>query len=405
MGLYREEDKIDLNRMRKERVEKARAQMEKEGIGAYLCFDRANIDYLTDTYTYGGQPFLARNVLFPRNGDPILYEWGYRWQRVRDELAPWLKGNVKPGWRLRFFLMRGVRPQAFLDDLRKVLNEHGLMKEPLALDMPIVTPDFVDILRQEGFNVISGCQSLYRVRSIKTQDELECLKIANSICDEIYEAMRQQIKPGVRECDLAAIAAEISMRRVCDGPVEIGCCSGRNTNPNMMGYSGKPIRPREMIYSVVAGVSWRGYKSAVYRDFTCGRATQRQKELYGECRSLLYKAISRVKAGNTTADICKAWPEPAHWGVKTWWDISDCALGNGVGLDIQEGPIITPLFSLDNPVTLEENMLLAVQTFYGSRPGEKPIQGARLENDVLVTKEGCEIINMWPDEEITECWI
>jgi Xaa-Pro dipeptidase len=324
---------------------------------------------------------------------------------VRDELAPWLKGNVKPGWRLRFFLMNGIKPQAFLNDLRKVLNEHGVLNEPLGLDMPIVVADFANMLRQEGFNVIDGCHSLYRARSIKTQDEIQCLRIANAITDEIYEAMRKEIRPGVRECDLAAIAADISLRRVCDGPVEIGCCSGRNTNPNMMGYSAKPIRPREMIYSVVAGVSWRGYKSAVYRDFTCGKASDRQKELYAECRSLLYEAIFQVRAGITTADICKAWPGPEHWGVKTWWDISDCALGNGVGLDIQEAPIITPLFSPENPITLEENMVVAIQTFYGSKLGEKPIQGARLENDVLVTKDGYEILNMWPDEEITECWI
>ena len=38
MSLYREDDKINLPRMRQERGEKARAQMEKEGIGAYLCF-------------------------------------------------------------------------------------------------------------------------------------------------------------------------------------------------------------------------------------------------------------------------------------------------------------------------------------------------------------------------------
>jgi Xaa-Pro aminopeptidase len=108
MSLYREENKIDLNRLRRERVERARAQMEKEGIGAYLCFDPANLNYLTDTYTVRLEPLLARNVLFPRTGDPILYEWGYRWQRVRDELAPWLKGNVKPGWRLRFLDRKSV---------------------------------------------------------------------------------------------------------------------------------------------------------------------------------------------------------------------------------------------------------------------------------------------------------
>jgi len=41
--------------------------------------------------------------------------------KVRDELAPWLKGNVKPGWRLGAYLMDGKEPTEFLDDLKKVL--------------------------------------------------------------------------------------------------------------------------------------------------------------------------------------------------------------------------------------------------------------------------------------------
>ncbi len=405
MSLYREEDKIDLPRMRRERVEKARAQMEKEGIGAYLCFDNANLTYLTDTYTIKVAPLLARNVVFPRTGDPILYEWGFRWQRVRDELAPWLKGNVRPGWRLRFYLMRGLKPQAFLDDLKRVLSEHGVLNEPLAVDMPIITMDFADMLRNEGLKVIDGFPSLNRARFIKTQDEIQCLNISIAIADEIFYEIQKAIHPGTRESDLAAIAADLSVRHLCDGPVEIVGCSGENTNPNMLGHSNRPIRPGDMIFVDLPGVRYRSYYSCYYRTFTCGRASQRQKELYAECRDLFYKGLAQVKAGNTTGDICKAWPGPEHWGGKTWQDVSDCAIGHGLGLDNQEAPTITPLFSIENPVTLEENMVIALETFYGSRPGEKPRQGARLENDVVVTKDGYEMLTTWPDDDITECWV
>lgn len=386
-------------------MEKARKQMEKEGIGAYLSFDEANITYLTDTYTYRTANLFARNVLFPRTGDPILYEWGFRWQRVRDELAPWLKGNVKPGWRLRFFLMRGLKPEAFLDDLKKVLSEHGVLNEPLAVDMPIITVDFADMLRKEGLKVIDGFPSLNRARAIKTQDEIQCLRISMDICDEIFKQMQKTISPGIRESDLAAIACDIAMRRFCDGPVEIVGCSGENTNRNMLIYSDKPIRPGDMIFVDLPGVRYRGYNSCYYRTFTCGRTTQRQKEIYEECRSLLYKGQAQIKAGNTTADICKAWPSPEHWGGKTWRDVSDCAVGHGLGLFNQEAPTITPLFSLENPIALEEGMVIALETFYGSRPGEKPVQGARIENVGVVTETGYEMLTRWPDDQITECWI
>ncbi len=405
MSLYREDDKINLPRMRQERVEKARAQMEKEGIGAYLCFEPGNLNFLTDTYTVRLAPLLARNVLFPRTGDPILYEWGFRWKRVRDELNPWLKGKVRPGWRLRFFLMRGIKPQAFIDDLKNVLSEHGVLNEPLAIDTPIITVDFADMLRKEGLNVIDGFPSLTRARYVKTQDEIQCTRMSIAICDEIFYEIQKAIRPGTRESDLAAIAADLSVRRFCDASVEVVCCSGPNTNPNMLGYSDRPIQPGDMIFVDLPGVRYRGYHSCYYRTFTCGRATQRQKEIYEECRSLIYKGLSQIKAGNTTADICKAWPGPEHWGGKTWQDVSDCAIGHGLGLDNQEPPTITPLFSMENPVTLEEGMIIALETFYGSKPGEVPVQGARIENDVVVTKDGYEMLTKWPDDEITECWV
>ena len=405
MSIYREANKIDLGRLRRERVEKAKAQMEKEGIGAYLCFDPANITYLTDTNTYRLEPLLARNVLFPRTGDPILYEWGFRWQRVRDELAPWLKGNVRPGWRLRFYLNRGVKPVEFLADLKKVLNDHGVINEPLAVDMPIVSIDFAEMLRSEGLKVIDGFPSLNRARAVKTEDEIECTRMSETICEEIFYEIQKTIRPGIRETDLAAIATEFAVKRFCDAPVDIVCCSGENTNPNMLGYSDRTIRPGEMVFVDLPGVRYKGYCSCYYRTFTCGRATQRQKEIHAECHDLLYKGIAKVKAGNTTADICKAWPGPEHWGGKNWRDVSDCAIGHGIGLHNQEAPTITPLFSIENPITLEENMIIAIETFYGSKPGELPRQGARIEDLVVVTKDGYENLARWPKDKITECWI
>jgi Xaa-Pro dipeptidase len=160
-----------------------------------------------------------------------------------------------------------------------------------------------------------------------------------------------------------------------------------------------------MIFVDLPGVRYKGYCSCYYRTFSCGKATQRQKELYDECYSLLRKGMSKIKAGNTTADVCKAWPGPEHWGGKTWRDVSDCAIGHGIGLHNQEAPTITPLFSIENPITFEENMVIAIETFFGSKPGEVPRQGARIEDLVVVTKDGYENLARWPEDRITECWI
>jgi len=404
MSIYRPEDKVNLERMRRERVEKARAQMEKDGIGAYLCFGHANIKYLTDTFTPMVFLFFNRNVLFPRTGDPMLYEWGSRYGRVRDELAPWLKGKVYPGWRIGAYLMDGREPTAFLDDLKKVLSEHDVINEPLAIDMPVITLNFAEFFKNVGLTVMDARPSLSKARMVKTQDEIECMRITCAITEEAFDAAREAIRPGVRESDLAAIVNDVFMRRGSDGPDEPNICVGENTHPNMMVYNMNTIRPGDMIFLDLHN-RWRGYHSCVYRTFTCGRATQQQKELYEETRSLTYKAIEQVKAGVTTADICKVWPEPEHWGFKTWRECSENAIGHGIGLDIHESPMITPLFSLEHPVTLQENMVIALETYYGTLPMGGPGEGARTEEDVLVTKDGYEILTKWPIDEITEAWI
>ena len=170
----------------------------------------------------------------------------------------------------------------------------------------------------------------------------------------------------------------------------------------MGGATDRPLKTGDLIFFDTADIAWRGYHVCYYRTFSCGKASQRQKEYYKECLDLTYRSIEKVKAGVTTADICRAWPSPEHWGAKTWWDISECAVGHGIGMSIQEAPGITPLFSFDYPVTLEENMVIALESWYGSR--EHPTDGCRFEETLVVRKNGYELLTKWPKDEITECY-
>jgi len=404
MPQWRWEDRINLDRMRKERIEKLRKEMEKEGIGTFICFDPPNVRYLTDTHQAKllEKVALAENVIFPRTGDPILYTWGSRWRRIRDELAPWLRGNVRPGFRLGFYLTRNIYPEDFISDLKKTMADYGLSNEPLAIDTPVITIDLRKIFEKAGIRVVDGGPSIRRARMIKTQDEIECQRMASSICDEAYATLREAIRPGIREYELEAIAIDTALKRGADEAMAILVCSGENTTPNMGGAGDRPLRRGDLIFFDLADISWRGYRVCYYRTFSCGKASQRQKENYKECLDLTYRAIEKVKAGVSTADIVKAWPPPEHWGAKTWWDISECAVGHGIGLWVQEAPGISPLFSVQYPTTLEENMVIALESWYGTK--EHPTDGCRFEETMVVKKDGYEILTKWPKDEITEIY-
>jgi Xaa-Pro dipeptidase len=301
---------------------------------------------------------------------------------------------------LGFHLTRDIYPEEFINDLKKTMAEHGLNGEPLAIDMPVITLDLRQIFEKGGIKVVDGGPFIRRARMIKTQDEIECQRMASAICDGAYAALREAIRPGIREYELEAIAIDTALKRGADEAMAILVCSGENTTPNMAGAGDRPLRRGDLIFFDLADISWKGYRVCYYRTFSCGKASLRQKNNYKECMELTYRAIERVKAGVSTADIVRAWPSPKHWGAQTWWEISECAIGHGIGLWVQEAPGISPLFSVEYPVTLEENMVIALETWYGSR--EHPTDGCRFEETLVVKKDGYEILTQWPKDEITE---
>src|SRR5207247_6409795 len=71
--------------------------------------------------------------------------------------------------------------------------------------------------------------------------------------------------------------------------------------------------------------------------------------------------------------------------------------GHGVGLSIWEKPIFSRLVSLDYPETLEEGMVFALETYW---PASDGWSAARIEEELVVTADGCEVITKFPAEEL-----
>ena len=91
------EQRVNYDRLRKERVKRAKEQMEKNGVGAILTFDHANIRYLTSYYVTTPMRNLELQLAFiARNGEPYLFGGGTPLEVERR--MPWMEGRINPAF-------------------------------------------------------------------------------------------------------------------------------------------------------------------------------------------------------------------------------------------------------------------------------------------------------------------
>jgi Xaa-Pro aminopeptidase len=400
------EQRIDYDRLRRERLQRAKDQIGKTELGAILSWDAATIRYLTSYY----DPTCMRasetqSVFLPRDGEPILFCTDTPSETERR--MPWMKGRVRPSvpsLKLTAKTANDFTALILVDTIAKLLAEHGVEKRSLGIDGSVFGITISEAFRNAGIATVNATPVLDEARQIKTQDEIELMKISCANTEAAFAAIVDAIRPGIREVDLVAIGIKALYEEGVDHTENLVCCSGYNTNPYRWSFSDKPIRPGDLIYIDVTGASYQGYVPCVYRTFCCGKATSRQRELYDECRAMLYGAIAVVRDGATDYDIYEKWPDsPEYWGYSSWQECAPFAFGHGLGLTLHDQPVISPLKKLSGqpPQELKAGMTIALETYTGRR-GET--DGVRLEETLLVTESGYEVLSRWPIDELMECW-
>ena len=161
-------------------------------------------------------------------------------------------------------------------------------------------------------------------------------------------------------------------------------------------YSDRLIRPGDPPSST-SFTAARCYRTCYYRTFAVGSASHAQQDAYVRAREYMDRAIAVVRPGATTADVVAEFPKAEEFGFPSEEAAFGLQYGHGVGLSIWEKPIFSRLVSLDHPEELREGMFFAIETYWPSADG---VGAARIEEEMVVTADGCEVVTKFPAEEL-----
>ena len=390
------EERVNIERLRTDRLARIKQGLKRSEMGALLCFDMNNIRYITATHIgTWAMDKLVRFTLLPQDDEPIIWDFGSA-ARHHQIYCPWLGERSRAG----ISTLRGATaPAAGLaeDVARKIrveLEKRKLQNEPLGVD--VIELPVLFALQAQGIKVVDCQQLMHNVRKIKTPDEITLLNTACMMVDAAYEELYRFMRPGIRENECVGLVSKVLYDLGSEHVEGVNAISGERCSPHPHVYTDRVLRPGDPAFFDILH-SFNGYRTCYYRTFAVGSASPAMVDAYKRCRDYMDAAISIVKPGITTADVVKLWPKAEEFGFANEEAAFALQYGHGVGLSIWEKPIFSRLVSLDHPEVIEEGMVFALETYW---PASDGWSAARLEEEVVVNKDGCEVITRFPSEKL-----
>jgi len=391
------EERVNFRRLHEYRLARARQALGHSDLGAMLCFDTNNIRYLSSTVIgEWARDKMIRFALLAGDADPYVWDFGSA-VKHHQLYSPWLPHDHcragMPG-------MRGAIPPSsglmkmHAEEIKSLLKEHGVERMPLGVDL--IEPAMLFELQRAGIEVRDCQQVMLEAREIKSIDEIMLLNTAAAMVDGVYHMIWENLKPGVRESELVAQANKMLYELGSDDVEAINAISGERCSPHPHNFTDRIIRPGDQAFFDIIQ-SYTGYRTCYYRTFGVGRATSAQKDAYTKAREWIDAAMSLVKPGQSSEVVAKAFPKAEEFGFESELAAFGLQFAHGLGLALHERPLISRLNSFKEPAEIRLGMVFALETYCPAKDG---FSAARIEEEVVVTPEGCSVITLFPAKEL-----
>jgi Xaa-Pro dipeptidase len=391
------EERVNMDRLRTYRFGRARDALASSELGAVLLFDFNNIRYVTSTHIgEWARDKMTRYALLTRGGDPHIWDFGSAAKHHRLS-CPWLRQeNIHAGM---VGLRGAVAPDAGLfrsaaREIRDILRAEGVADMPIGMD--VVEPPMLEALTAEGIVVRDGQQVMLDAREIKSIDEIILLNTACAMVDGAYQLISERLKPGIRENELVADVTKYLFDLGSEHVDNINAVSGERCSPHPHVFSDRIIRPGDQAFFDIIH-TFLGYKTCYYRTFAVGSASDGQRDAYKQAREWIDASIELMRPGVGTDQVAAVWPKAEAFGFSNEMECFGLQFGHSVGLFLHERPIISRLNSLEHPVEIKEGMVIALETYCPAKDG---YSAARIEEEVVVTADGPQVITRFPSAEL-----
>ncbi|WP_193366829.1 M24 family metallopeptidase [Pelagibius marinus] len=387
---------IDLPALRAWRLARLRDELTARDYAGALLYDPINVRYACDSRNMAVWCLhnAVRYVFVPAEGPLVLFDFhNCSHLSAGNEVI----AEVRPAVAWHYFAAgeRGAELAGrWAAEIADLVARHGAGNRRLAVDKC----DFRGIaaLRAEGIEVFDGQEVLERARRLKGPEEIACLRASVAVCARAMGAMREALVPGMSENALWSILNQVNAAEGGEWIETRLLAAGGRSNPWFHECGEGIIEAGDMVSFDSDMIGPYGYCADVSRAFLCGdgKASHEQRRLYRLAAEQIQFNMELLKPGLGYRELAeRAWKLPASCAANRY-----SVVVHGVGL-CDEYPAVVYLQDYDAAGydgVFEAGMAVCVESYIGEEGGH---EGVKLEQQVLITGNGAELLSTFPLEE------
>lgn len=391
-----ESEGIDLKAVRLFRLARARAQMETYGVDAVILSDPINIRYATGTRNM--QVFCQRNApsryLLLTANRSILFEFtgclhlADGFETVDEVRASKTASFVAAGPDI------AERERQWAAEMADLIAE--LVGPGATLGLERLNAGTAIALKEQGLRIVDAQQPVEMARAIKSPEEMKCVNASLRATEIGVGKLRDAIRPGMTENELWSVLHKSVIEQNADYCETRLLNAGQRSNPWFQETSSNVIGENELIALDTDVVGCHGYYSDFSRTFHAGpgKPSVAQRDLYKTAHEQVEHNMGILHPGMTFREYAdQAWNIPEKYYANRYYlSAHGCGMTGEYPYLYHHGDF--PDAGYDG--VIEPGMTICVESYIGEDGG---VEGVKLEQQVLVTDTGIELLSRFPFEE------